>query len=145
MNKTELENNIVDFVTKLGYQLMDFNVFKKVETYNISFSIYKKSGVTVKDCAKATISTRDFISLIMDEDFTLDVSSPGAERELRKYDEYDIFSGKKAKLILKNGDIITGFLGGIERDKNNVLFRKIEDENILIIPFNEINKCKLLL
>jgi len=145
MNRVELENNIVDFISKQGYQVLDFNAYKKGETLNISFSIFSKNGVTVKDCSKVTISTRDFISMFLEEDFFIDVSSPGAERELKSFNEFGIFSGKKAKIILKNGDILTGILDGIEKDSNNILFVRAEKNDKHIIPFNDVNKCKLLL
>jgi len=145
MNKVELENSIVDFITKQGYQVLDFSTYKKGEILNISFSIFKKNGVTVKDCGKVTTSTRDFITMFLEEDFIIDVSSPGAERELKSFIEFEIFNGKKAKIILKNGEILTGILDGIEKENKNILFIRAEKNDKQIIPFCDVNKCKLLL
>jgi ribosome maturation factor RimP len=65
--------------------------------------IDKPEGVTHRDCE--VVSTQ--LSAILDvEDlvpgsYTLEVSSPGVERRLHKPSDYERFTGKKVRLILK--------------------------------------------
>src|SRR5690348_9721837 len=72
--------------------------------------IDKPEGVTHADC--------EFISqqvgTILDvEDpipgsYSLEVSSPGVERKLRKWEDWPRFTGKKAKIVLKEPVPVTG-------------------------------------
>jgi len=69
----------------------------------LRISIDKPEGVTHADCE--TISHQ--VGTILDvEDvvpgaYTLEVSSPGVERKLSKYKDFERFTGKKIKTILR--------------------------------------------
>ncbi len=81
--------------------------------------IDKPQGITHHDCE--IVSTQ--LSAILDvEDlvpgsYTLEVSSPGVERRLHKPSDYERFTGKKVRLVLKQPidgrRQLTGMLGGL--------------------------------
>ena len=62
-----------------------------------------EDGVTVEDCARVS---RDLSAVLDVEDvipvaYTLEVSSPGLDRPLRDADDYSRFTGRRAKLVMR--------------------------------------------
>lgn len=142
---SEIVENIRNYVTNLNYIPLDIVVVNKKDHYDISFAIFKKGGVTVGDCEKVTLFTRDFLIAMIGEDFSLSVSSPGAERVLKELDEFDIFYDNKAKITLKDGKTHTGILKGTENEKSNLLFENSENNELERIKISDIAKCRLVL
>ena len=79
-----------------------------------------EEGVTVEDCARVS---RDLSAVLDVEDvipaaYTLEVSSPGLDRPLRHVDDYSRFTGRRAKLVMReavDGQMFfKGRLDGIE-------------------------------
>lgn len=139
----EIINSIKDFVTNLGYLPLDVMVIKRKDSYEISFAIFKKGGVTIKDCEKVTLFTRDFLMMMLGKDFSIDVSSPGAERVLKDIEEFNIFVDNKAKVVLKDGEVFTGLLKGTTDDKNVLLLEHLDNTELVRIKVSDIAKCKL--
>jgi len=71
-------------------------------------------SVSVEDCARVS---RDLSAILDVEDnvptaYTLEVSSPGLDRPLRRLDDYRRFAGRRAKLVLKEPLEGQGFVRG---------------------------------
>ena len=106
-----------------------------------------RKAMTVEDCAELSRA----ISPVLDEkdpiedNYTLEVSSPGIDRPLIKLDDFDRFKGFEAKveaLSLINGrKRFSGRLRGI--DGTDVIL-SFENDDVRI-PFNQIAKAKLVL
>ncbi len=106
-----------------------------------------RKAMTVDDCADLSRA----ISPVLDEkdpiedNYTLEVSSPGIDRPLIKLDDFDRFKGFEAKveaLSLINGrKRFSGRLQGIDGSDVVLLF---EGDDVRI-PFDQIAKAKLVL
>ena len=106
-----------------------------------------RKAMTVDDCADLSRA----ISPVLDEkdpiedNYTLEVSSPGIDRPLIKLDDFDRFKGFEAKveaLSLINGrKRFSGRLQGIDGSEVVLLF---EGDDVRI-PFDQIAKAKLVL
>ena len=106
-----------------------------------------RKAMTVDDCADLSRA----ISPVLDEkdpiedNYTLEVSSPGIDRPLVKLEDFDRFKGFEAKveaLSLINGrKRFSGRLQGIDGQDVVLLF----EGNDVRIPFGQIAKAKLLL
>ena len=79
-----------------------------------------EESVGVEDCASVS---RDLSAILDVEDivptaYTLEVSSPGLDRPLRQAEDYRRFSGRRAKLVMReevDGQMfLKGRLGGVE-------------------------------
>lgn len=145
MTTEKIAENIKNFVSNLGYLSLDMSINKRKDFYEISFAIFKKDGITVDDCEKVTLSVRDFLTMMINEDFSLDVSSPGAERVLKNIDEVEIFKDRRAKVILKDGNTILGVLKGIDEKKETLTLINPDDSKLIKINVFDIAKCKLAL
>lgn len=83
-------------VESLGFELVDVEYVKEGPDYYLRIAIDKPGGIDISDCALAS----EKISEVMDKEdpiteaYFLDVSSPGAERPLKKEKDYENAVGK---------------------------------------------------
>ena len=79
-----------------------------------------EESISVEDCARVS---RDLSAVLDVEDvvptaYTLEVSSPGLDRPLRRLDDYRRFAGRRAKLVMREPvdgqTYFKGRLGGVE-------------------------------
>ena len=133
----DLEALIEKNVSKLGYELVDFEIINRGELLRIF--IDKPSSITIEDCVGVTNQLK--LILTVEEDISFDrleVSSPGTNRVLKKLKDFERFKGEKIKVKtrtpIEERRNFAGILQGIERELiliefNNTLVR-IELENI---------------
>jgi ribosome maturation factor RimP len=146
MDKEALKESIELFVFDFGYVPLDVRIALNHESYAIHFSIFKKANVTIADCSRVTLAVKEFlINLLGSDDFSLDVSSPGAERILKSPLDYTLFEGKKVKILLKNGSEIKGILKGYKSDSNLITFLDVNDSCDKDVLLSDVSKCQLTL
>jgi ribosome maturation factor RimP len=145
MDKKTFMENIQSFVLKTGYSPLDMKVQVKNDTLKVSFCIFKKDApISLDDCSKVTLVVRDFLNMLLgkEADFIVDVSSPGADRKLKTWQEFSLFTGKKVRLTRKNEPPVEGILRSvIEPDK--VVF--LWDDKEVTVPYDDIVCCQLVL
>ena len=93
---------ILPTVTELGYRIWDVTYAKIGADYHLEITIDKDGGIDIQDCEKVHRA----IDPILDEVdpiegfYYLEVSSPGAERELRCEDHIVHSIGERVELKL---------------------------------------------
>ena len=133
-------------VEALGYELVELEFHGQGGGSLLRLYIDKTAGVTVDDCEQVSRQ----VSAVLDvEDplpgaYTLEVSSPGLDRPLRKQADYARFAGRQAKLELllprAGRRRYTGTLKGLESDE--VLIEV--DGEMQRLPLAEIAKARLV-
>lgn len=112
----------------------------------LRISIDKPAGVSLDDCEKVSLVAGPILeqSELVGGPYTLEVSSPGAERPLRERWEYDRFSGRKVNVRYRYGEnsegVVEGVLaavgdGGITVDNPRT--------GLLEIPWNDVLAARL--
>ena len=105
-----------------------------------------EESVSVEDCARVS---RDLSAILDVEDlvptaYTLEVSSPGLDRPLRGAADYQRFSGRRAKLVMRAAvdgqTYFKGRLGGIE-DRDVVI--DADDGRRHRVPIGIISRANL--
>jgi ribosome maturation factor RimP len=105
-----------------------------------------EESVSVGDCAAVS---RDLSAILDVEDivptaYTLEVSSPGLDRPLRQADDYRRFSGRRAKLVMREAVdrqmFLKGRLGGV--DAGHVLI-ETDDGRRHRVPLVVITRANL--
>jgi len=129
-------------IEALGYELVEL----EFPPHLLRIYIDREGGVTVDDCEKVSRQ----VSAVLDvEDpiagaYTLEVSSPGLDRPLRKEADYTRFAGGRVKLELalpKDGRRrYTGILKGCEAGE--VLIEV--DGALHKLPLADIGKARLV-
>lgn len=80
-----LKEKLISFVEKEGFKLFDFKLF-----YNAGIAVvrllidFEQGGISVDECSKMNKKLSSYLEKesLMDENFVLEVSSPGARRQL---------------------------------------------------------------
>lgn len=86
-----VEEIVAPIVQSLGFELVDVDYVKEGPDYYLRIAIDKPGGIDIADCALAS----EHISEVMDKEdpiteaYFMDVSSPGAERPLKKEKDYE--------------------------------------------------------
>ncbi len=108
--------------------------------------IDKEGGVTIDDCAAVSRdlgTLLDVHDIMPDSSYTLEISSPGVTRALKKPSDYVRFRGKKVKIetdtLIKDKGVFVGILGGFSDDVVSV---EIEEVTYLI-PYDQIRRANL--
>jgi ribosome maturation factor RimP len=133
----DLEALIEKNVSKLGYELVDFEIVNRGELLRIF--IDKPSSITIDDCVDVTNQLKHILTVEEDISFDrLEVSSPGTNRVIKKLKDFERFKGEKIKIKtrspIEERRNFVGILHGLEKDLiliefNNTLV-KIELDNI---------------
>jgi ribosome maturation factor RimP len=105
-----------------------------------------EDSVSVDDCANVS---RDLSAMLDVEDvvpsaYTLEVSSPGLDRPLRRAEDYRRFAGRRAKLVVRQAvdgqTFFRGILGGV--DEGDVLI-DADDKKRHRVPLGVITRANL--
>ena len=105
-----------------------------------------EDSVSVEDCAHVS---RDLSAMLDVEDviptaYTLEVSSPGLDRPLRTPDDYRRFTGRRAKVVMREPvdrqSFFKGKIGGVE---SNTLVIETDDGRQHRVPMNVITRANL--
>ncbi len=119
---TELVRPIVE---EMGLILWDVRFVKEGAVWYLRIFIDKDSGVTIEDCENVTRAVDKPLDDLdpIEQNYCLEVSSPGIERELVKYEHFESFLGAPVmvKLHKPNEKDMREFKGTlIAHDKDTV-------------------------
>lgn len=99
-------------VNNLGYRLVEANSSVKPKGVQVHVVIFREGGVDLNDCAKVTRAITSTLEAFFESrEIWLEVSSPGLERQLKTWREFEIFSGLPAKIYRSGGDWESATLG----------------------------------
>lgn len=146
----KIEEKIEELVTKpitdLGYRVYDVMYVKEGKDNFLRIFIDNDKGISLDDCEKVNDAITDMLDeadLIKDQYF-LEISSPGVERNIRKDKHFEESIGKEVNIKLfkpleNKEKEITGILKGF--DKETVKIENDKNEEITI-PRNNISSIK---
>ncbi len=123
----ELTQPIAD---ELGYELVDVEFVKEAGMYYLRVILDDENGIGLDECEKVSkllspkLDEKNFI----DENYFLEVCSPGIDRVLKREKEFSKYSGKQVDVKLYKNDEelktkqFEATLSGLDEDGNVVLF-----------------------
>ncbi|ULQ60127.1 ribosome maturation factor RimP [Brucepastera parasyntrophica] len=128
-------------VRGLGYQLLEFTVFKRHTTWQIRAVIYTSEGVGINDCSKVhRILLPRLEALLSTQDLTMEITSPGIDRILKDAYEFSVLTGKNIKIW--NTDVSDWIYGEIvSSDQKEVCL--LSESGKIQIPYSKIAKARL--
>ncbi len=149
MGKGSVVESIETLVTPIlqenRLELVDIEYQKEGKNWFLRIFIDKEGGVTVDDCTQVSRRIEDLIEMeeIVPSSYTLEVSSPGLDRPLKKEKDFLRFQGQRAQVTTftpigqqKN------FKGTIRDFREDVLFLETEHQ-LVEIPKHQISKARL--
>lgn len=131
--ETKVENLLKNIIEDLGYELYDVLYVKEGKDFYLRVVIDKPAGIDINDCEKVNNAINDVLDeadYIKDQYF-LEVSSPGLERNLRKDKHFQAQIGN---------EIFVKLFKPLEKQKEirGILKSYSEDEMILVQDEKEI-------
>lgn len=130
MDFYDLKKKITDIVINAGYLIYDIEYAKDRKSHILRVMIDKPEGIDIDDC----IAVSDLLNPMLDElnpiseDYSLEVSSPGAERKLRNPSEIERAIGKFVHVETANEKIE----GELSSYQNQIVTLKVRNKIIEI-------------
>ena len=151
MGKVPVTQSVIELIEPVllanGLELVDVEFKKEGKSWVLRIYIDKESGVTLADCQKVSGLTGDLIEVedVIDPEYTLEVSSPGLNRVLKKEKDFIRFCGKKISIQCHaslNGK--KRFIGRLTNFKNQSIHLEM-DGQLYTIPLNRVAKANLII
>ncbi len=130
-----------------GLSLVELEVNRGRGRLLVRYFIDREGGVTVEDCARVSQAVGRFLDAKdpIDGPYTLEVSSPGLERPLRKESDFQLFAGRdviiKTETPLEGETSFSGRLAGIS---DGLVTVRGENDREYRIPHRMIKKARLV-
>lgn len=137
----DIKNHIQTLVEEKLKETEGFLVDVQIQPHKILVLIDTVKGITIKECAvisryvESHLETTDLL-----EKYELEVSSPGIDRPLKVFQQYEKTIGRKIKVTTSSGEQQTGTLVKVQQEGIEL---KNEESNF--IPFSEIKQTKIVL
>ena len=131
---------------EFGMEMVDVEFQFESGRWVLRVFIDKEGGVTVDDCASISRELGDLIEAenIIDFSYAIEISSPGLNRPLTKEDDFIRSIGKMIKLKMsKPFNKRRDFAGRLANVKGGMISLVIDDNNLVELPLNEIDKARL--
>ena len=124
----------------LGFKLVDLNVLHKKDVWQVKAVIKSEKGVGIKDCTSVHRTLQPRIeALIGSQDVTMEVSSPGINRLVKRAVEFYAFVGEEAQIW---DNSITDWRHGIIKEVNSEGLVLNSDNQDIQIPYQDIKKAR---
>ena len=130
-----------------GLELVDVEFKKEGKNWILRIYIDREGGVTLADCQKVSRLAGDLIEVeeVIEPVYTLEVSSPGLNRVLKKEKDFLKYSGKKIYVQChapmdgrkKFTGILTGFI-------DQLIHLEVDGQHYTI-PLNLVAKANLVI
>lgn len=129
-----------------GFELVDVEYQRERQGWVLRVYIDRPGGVNIENCAEVNRELGTILDVrdIIPNTYTLEVSSPGLTRPLKKLDDFSRYRGRLVKIktwqpIGGRGRIFKGRLMGMESERIIVEM----DNEVIEIPFPSIAKANL--
>ena len=142
----KLNDLIKPAVEKMGYELTDIEVINQGHEQLISIFIDNLTGINIEDCE---IVSRQ-ISLLLDVEnpisgkYTLEISSPGLDRKLTKFNHFKRFIGNELRIkLLRSMDGRRNFRGKLLAANKESIKVQVDDQ-LYKLPIDMIEIARLV-
>ena len=118
-----VEDFIVPLLADMDVELVDIEFRREGHGWVLRLFIDRSGGVTLEDCTKVSREVSSYLEVEdpVEHAYHLEVSSPGLERPLKKERDFIRFSGRMARVKLreKRNDqrVFIGRLQGMENEE----------------------------
>jgi ribosome maturation factor RimP len=155
MVQTDLVSRMTELAeplaVSLGMELVDIEYKREGRAMVLRLFVDREGGVTLDDCAKVSRELSEILDVedFIEGDYTLEVSSPGLNRPLKKPADYERYRGRSVKI--KTFDLIPDdagnprktFVGELLGLDNKVVRLKLNEGQTAGIPLDKVAKANL--
>lgn len=137
---------VLPLLTESGLELVDVEFRREAGGWVLRLYLDKRGGVTLGDCQQVSEELSDLLDVekLIDHPYTLEVSSPGLDRPLRRESDFLHFVGERARV--STSQAIAGqrrFLGVLRGYEEGQVVLEREDGTTVRIPYAAISRARL--
>ncbi len=135
-------------VEGLGYELVGIEHLPMGKHSVLRVYIDSPEGITVSDCSSVSHQMSGVLEVEepIKGQFTLEVSSPGIDRPLFNFEQFEKFVGSKVKLKLYHAiegkRKITGLIESVSGDDINI--KEVDSDTVLQLQIDDIDKANII-
>ncbi|MFZ5776375.1 MAG: ribosome maturation factor RimP [Thermodesulfobacteriota bacterium] len=141
-----LQQMLEPVVEGCGLELVELQFRREASGWVLRLIIDREGGVSVDDCADVSRETGHLLEVEdpIEQAYTLEVSSPGLDRPLKRLRDFERCVGKKAKVVTReavDGQFaLTGIIDGVGQG----VISLDAGQGPVSIPFDIIKKARLV-
>ncbi|MFH0799183.1 MAG: ribosome maturation factor RimP [Pseudomonadota bacterium] len=140
-----VEELVSPVLENLGYELIERELILESGRWVLRLYIDREGGVTIDDCERASHGIEDLIAVeeAIPASYTLEMSSPGINRPLRRRKDFEKYRG--ARIRLKTLGQIDGrgnFKGTLEGLDGEHIIMEIDGTRYRV-PYSELAKARI--
>jgi ribosome maturation factor RimP len=145
--QAELQRIVEAVASRLDLEVVDVELKGAGRNQLLRITIDKTGGVTHTDCE--TVSHE--VSAVLDVNdpipgaYQLEVTSPGVERKLKKWQDWERFQGEKAKVVLKEPVGHLKYFDGViaQASEDRSLTVALANGTQVTFPFEQVERANL--
>ena len=141
-----VEELVTPYAQELGLDIWDVTFKKEGTDWYLRVFIDKEGGISIDDCVELThavskpLDDADPIS----QNYTLEISSPGVERELKRDEHFERFIGSPVFLrTIRPVDGVRDFNGTLTAYENKKITITLQDETAMTLEKKDTVFVKL--
>jgi ribosome maturation factor RimP len=140
-----------EIIAPLGIGLVDLEYKREGRDMVVRLFLEKEGGITLDDCSGVSRELSDILDVedFMPENYTLEVSSPGICRPLKKIADFERFAGQLIKVKTFEavaddaGNKRKTFLGKLVGIEGGVISMSLQEGPHALIPLEKVAKANL--
>jgi len=133
-------------LTSMGLELLEVQFRREGHGWVLRLFIDSEEGVNVDHCARVSRELSDYLDVedVIEHPYHLEVSSPGLERTLYKLDDFIRFTGKKARVKLKESlDGQRVYVGKIQLVNDDRIELATGEGRVVEFSYRQVKKARL--
>ena len=153
--KTAMDRRLADIVTPLiegmGFELVRIRLMGG-NTRTLQIMVERpEGGIEVDDCSAISIAVSAVLDVEdpLEDNYILEVSSPGIDRPLTRLKDFEVWKGWEARLetteLVGGRRRFKGTLGGVEDEEVLVLIDEAGEPVTIGLQFDWLSDAKLIL
>lgn len=141
--------HVSPIVEQLNVELVDVEFVKEGPNYFLRIYVDQENGIDLDMCSAVSEKISEMLDLIdpISQEYILEVSSPGAERPLKKKEDYIKSIGKNIFIRLyepyNGAKTYEGILLAFEEDELTVQVTEKTRKKEVKIPYDKVASCRL--
>ena len=146
MLSDEIEALLAPVLEREGYELIDVEFESKGGRSTLRLFIDAENGSTLDDCARASNAVSGVLDVEdpVPGEYSLELSSPGLDRPLRRPSHYERYEGALARVVMQKGyqgrRRLKGRLSGLE---DEIVLLDVDGETHRL-PLEKIESARLV-
>jgi ribosome maturation factor RimP len=129
-----------------GLEVVEVEVKGSGHNHMLRIYIDKPQGVTHADCESVSLQVGGLLDTedLFPGHYTLEVSSPGVERKLRKWKDFERFQGHRMKVVLREPlNNVKHFDGVLQSAQDGALRMELAGGQSVEFRFEQVDRANL--